>query len=187
MPYSATSISGAELADLSSLRVIVPDIAVHRRMDLYIGHRHVVIQDRGRANSPDDVTAYLPDERVLFTGDIVVSTPLPYLGATWPVEWSRVLGDIETTPIAALVPGHGDVMHDAAYVHAMRTLIERVNGEVGTMLAKGMTLDEIKAHVDGAPLRALWPAWASRDADEDWRLSFPVLIERAWHELRGLD
>jgi glyoxylase-like metal-dependent hydrolase (beta-lactamase superfamily II) len=177
----------AELTDLASLRVIVPDVTVDRRMDVFLGGKHVVLQDQGRANSPDDVTAYLPDERVWFTGDVVVSTPLPFLGATWPVEWSSVLRKIETTPIAALVPGHGAVMHDASYVHAMRTLIDRVNGEVGNMLAKGMSLDDMKATIDGTPLRALWAGWLSHDADDDWRLSFPALIERAWHELRGLD
>ena len=113
-----------ELEDLTSLRVIVPDVAVKKELDLFLGSRRIEVRDRGRANSPDDVTVYLPAERVLFTGDIVVQSPLPYTGATWPVEWSAVLRDLEATPVAVLMPGHGPVMYDLAYVAAMRALID---------------------------------------------------------------
>ena len=76
------------------------------------------LRDWGRANSPHDVTVYLPEERILFTGDIVVQSPLPYSGASWPVPWIEVLRGIEAMPVAALVPGHGPVQRDHAYTSA---------------------------------------------------------------------
>jgi glyoxylase-like metal-dependent hydrolase (beta-lactamase superfamily II) len=176
-----------EITDLEGYTVVVPDVTVKTELVLHLGARTVVIQDRGRANSPDDVTAFVADQRVLFTGDIVVEAPIPYLGATWPVEWARVLRDIEASAPSAVVPGHGPVMHDVSYVRSMRELIESVDGQVAALLKQGLPLDQIQQRVDVATNRAAVPAWNSADVDADWRGSVRALVERAWHELRGLD
>jgi glyoxylase-like metal-dependent hydrolase (beta-lactamase superfamily II) len=176
-----------ELDELSTMRVITPDVTVKNELDLYLGNRHVVVRDRGRANSPDDVTAYLPAEGVLFSGDIIVEAPLPFTGATWPVEWSVVLHDIEGERITAIMPGHGPVMKDLSYTRALHGLIDGVSSQVATFLARGMTLDQMQAAVDVTRLRAASPAWEDPRVDDDWKLTVRALVERAWHELRGLD
>ena len=176
-----------EMEDLSSYRAIVPDVAVTGSLEVYLGARRIEIKDRGHANSPDDVTVYLPAERVLFTGDIVVQSPLPYTGATWPVEWAKVLRDLESTPVAAIVPGHGPVLHDHAYTRAMRELIESVTVQVAGMLKQGLTLDQMQQKVDTSKLRAASPVWMDSSLDEDWKHTVRALVDRAWHSLRGLD
>lgn len=175
-----------EMEDLTHLDVIVPNLTVSHAIDVFLGARRVTIRDRGRANSPDDVTAFVPDARVLFTGDIVVEAPVPYTGATWPVEWAQVLRDLEALPAAAIVPGHGPVMRDAAYLAATRELIEDVNRQVASLLRQGLTLDQIQARVDAAKHRAAVPEWLHA-SNEDWAVTLHALIERSWHELRGLD
>ena len=81
----------AELAELASLTVVPPNLVFDGALTLWLGGRRIELQDRGRANSPHDVTIYLPQDSVLFTGDIVVQSPLPYVGASWPVPWIEVL------------------------------------------------------------------------------------------------
>jgi cyclase len=176
-----------EMADLSTLRVIVPNLAVQKELDLYLGSRRIEIRDHGRANSPDDVSVYLPAERVLFSGDLVVQSPVPYTGATWPVEWSETLGQLELLPLAVLVPGHGPVMHDFSYVHAMRQLIDGVNAQVAEMLRGGLTLDQMQQRVNATSLRTASSAWMPVALDDDWKLTVHALVVCAWHELRGLD
>jgi glyoxylase-like metal-dependent hydrolase (beta-lactamase superfamily II) len=176
-----------ELADLSTYRVIVPDAAVASQLDVFLGARHIEIRDRGRANSPDDVTVYLPMERVLFTGDIVVQSPLPYTGATWPLEWSAVLRQLEAMPVAAVVPGHGPVLHDNSYITAVRQLVDGVTSQVAALVSQGVPLDQIQTKVDATGLRKLSPAWASAEQDENWTLTVRALVERTWHAVRGLD
>lgn len=177
----------AELDGLSSLRVITPDVAVKNELDLFLGSRRIHVKNRGRANSPDDVSVYLPLEGVLFSGDIVVQSPMPYTGATWPVEWSAVLRDIESERIAAIMPGHGPVMRDLSYVRAVHALIDGVTSQVATFLARGMTLDQMQQSVDVTQLRAGSPAWSGGALDNDWKATVRALVDRAWHELRGLD
>ena len=176
-----------EVEELSTLRVITPDVAVKNELDLFLGSRRIQVKNRGRAHSPDDVTVYLPLDGVLFSGDIVVQAPMPFTGATWPVEWSAVLHDIESERITAIMPGHGPVMRDLSYVRALHALIDGVTSQVSTFLARGMTLDQIQQSVDVTRLRAGSPAWAGSALDDDWKTTVRALVERAWHELRGLD
>jgi len=175
----------AELEELASLRVVVPNLVFDRELTLRLGGRRIELCDRGRANSPHDVTIYLPKERVLFSGDILVQSPLPYVGASWPVPWIEVLRQLETIPITALVPGHGPVMHDQAYTRQVRELLEATTSRVSAMARNGKTLDQIQSAISLDDIRAKTPAWRATELDDDWAANTKALVERAWRGVRG--
>jgi cyclase len=172
-----------ELEELTALRVVPPDLLFERELNLDLGGRRVELRDWGRANSPHDVTVYLPDQRILFTGDIVVQSPLPYSGASWPVPWIEVLRDLEAIPVAALVPGHGPVQPGHDYTRQVRELLERVTSRVEAMAREGKTLEQIQASFEANDLRK--GVWADPALDEDWKVTMTTLIERAWRGVRG--
>lgn len=175
-----------ELAELASLEVVTPNLVFDRELTLDLGGgRRVVLEDRGRANSPHDVTIYLPAERILFTGDILVQSPLPYSGASWPVPWVDVLRRIEAMPIAVLVPGHGPVMRDHAYTRQVRALMEAVISRVDSLARRGMTLDQVQAAIHLDDIRRATPAWQGTQNDDDWNSTVTTLTERAWRGVRG--
>jgi glyoxylase-like metal-dependent hydrolase (beta-lactamase superfamily II) len=173
----------AELEELAGLEVVRPDLLFEGELTLDVGGRRVQLRDWGRANSPHDVTVYLPEERVLFTGDILVQSPLPYSGASWPVPWIEVLRGIEAMPVVAVVPGHGPVQRDHAYTHQVRELLERVTSRVEAMARDGKTLEQIQAAFEAEDLRK--GVWADPKLDEDWKVTKTTLIERAWRGVRG--
>jgi len=175
----------AELEELASLRVVVPTMVFDRELTLWLGPRRIELRDRGRANSPHDVTIYLPEERVLFTGDILVQSPLPYVGASWPVPWIEVLRELEAVPIAGLVPGHGPVMHDHSYTRQVRQLLEAATSRVAAMAREGMTLDQIQNAISLDDVRRRTPAWQPGELDADWTANLKALVERAWRGVRG--
>jgi glyoxylase-like metal-dependent hydrolase (beta-lactamase superfamily II) len=175
-----------ELEELGSLRVVTPNLVFDRELTLNLGGgRRVVLEDRGRANSPHDVTIYLPAERVLFAGDIVVQSPLPYSGASWPVPWVDVLRRLEEVPVAAMVPGHGPVMRDHGYTRQVRALMQAVTSRVDSMARRGMTLDQVQAAMNLDDIRRATPAWQGAEHDADWRFTVTTLTERAWRGVRG--
>jgi glyoxylase-like metal-dependent hydrolase (beta-lactamase superfamily II) len=122
---------------------------------------------------------------VLFTGDIVVQSPLPYTGASWPVSWINVLRQIESIPVTAVVPGHGPVLHDHTYAAQVRALLEAVTSRVDSMARTGMTLDQIQAVIDLEDVRRATPVWQGMGRDEDWKVTVTTLTERAWRGVRG--
>ncbi|HEY6553095.1 MAG TPA: MBL fold metallo-hydrolase, partial [Vicinamibacteria bacterium] len=174
-----------ELAELPSARVAAPDQVFDEEMSLDLGGRQVVLRDRGRANSPADVTVYLPTEQVLFTGDILVH-PVPYAMGAYPVAWLSVLRTLEALPARAIVPGHGPVFRDRKYLAQVRGLVEATVARVKALALEGRTLDQIKKAID---LRDLRPAFV-RDDDPTavfyWDYSIKdALVERSFRCLGG--
>ena len=126
-----------ELDELAALVVVTPTQLFDGRLSFDFEGTPIEIVARGPANSPNDSTIWLPQQRILFTGDILVRSPLPYVGASWPVHWAPVLRDLEAVPAAMIVPGHGPVMTDHAYTRAVRELIETTLSRIETLVRAG--------------------------------------------------
>ena len=175
-----------ELQELESLASVTPTRLFDDRISLDLGGLRVEIEDRGPANSPNDTTVWLPRERVLFAGDILVRSPLPYVGASWPVHWSKVLRDIESVRVAAIVPGHGPVMKDHSYTRDVRALIEATLLRVEALVRAGRTLAQVQDELDLDDIRARVPEWSGPGVtEEDWTYTRRTLAERAFVGLRG--
>jgi glyoxylase-like metal-dependent hydrolase (beta-lactamase superfamily II) len=176
----------AELAELETLEVVVPTQLFDGRISLDFEGTQIEIEDRGLANSPNDATVWLPAERILFAGDILVYSPLPYVGASWPVQWAPVLREVEALPAAVVVPGHGAPMTSHDYTRTVRELIETALTRVEALVRRGRTLQQVQEELDLADMRARVPGWSSAAvSDEDWDYTRRTLAERAFMGLRG--
>jgi glyoxylase-like metal-dependent hydrolase (beta-lactamase superfamily II) len=174
-----------ELESLVQAEMSLPNRVFDTELVVQLGNRRVELKNWGAANSPDDITVYLPDEGVLFTGDIVVQAPFPYTGSSWPVPWTRVLRDIENIRISAMVPGHGPVMFDHRYTTAVRQLMEAVVSRVTALATEGKSLAQLQSLLDVRDVRALVPAWNEPGLDARWKAAIDRLAERAWMAVRG--
>ena len=175
----------AELEELTRLTVVTPDLLFDGELTLPLGRRVLELRDRGKANSPHDVTIWLPQDRVLFTGDILVADPYPYTGASWPVPWAAVLRDLEAMPVAVVVPGHGPAYRDHRYTRLVREMMEAVTTRVDSAARRGLTLEQAQDSVTLEDLRARWPVDDAEAHRDDWRTVVRVLVERAWRGVRG--
>ncbi|HEX8152237.1 MAG TPA: MBL fold metallo-hydrolase [Thermoanaerobaculia bacterium] len=174
----------SELEELAKLEVVPPNMVFDRTLTLHLGKRRIELRDMGKANSPDDTIVWLPEEKILFTGDIVVQSPLPYLGASWPVSWVKVLRELEAMPVAAIVPGHGPVMRDHSYVRRVRDLIEDTLAKTEALIRQGKTLVQIQSTIDLSAHRRAFAPWMTED-EATWKQITDVLVERAWRGVRG--
>jgi glyoxylase-like metal-dependent hydrolase (beta-lactamase superfamily II) len=127
----------------------------------------------GRANTNGDVVVWLPEEKIIATGDIVVR-PTPYGFGSHPKEWVEVLNHIKALDYVALVPGHGEVQTDTAYldllIELLNAVVERTKAAVD---AGAADMDVVREAVDlsdfderftgGDPLlEALFNSWFKR-------------------------
>jgi len=173
-----------ELVELATLKVVKPNTVFEGKMELYLGKRKIVLKDWGRANSPHDVTIYLPEDQILFTGDIVVQSPLPYTGASWPVPWVKVLKQIESLPVKRLVPGHGLIQDDFSYVRQVRSFFEDAMIRTEVLIRDGKTLPEIQKQINlNDHLKYPWNK--DQEAIEDFKTTVDMLVERIWRGIRG--
>ncbi len=142
-----------EIDELSQLTVAPPTLLFDTEMRIDLGNRLVILHNWGRANSPDDITIYIPGTKVLFSGDILVH-PVPYAYGSYPTHWAKVLRQIEAIPIAALVPGHGPVQHDHAYTRLVRELMDTTIARTRGILLRAGTVDSVKKQLDLSDFRA---------------------------------
>jgi cyclase len=100
-------------------------------------------------HTPGQVAVYVPEERVVFTGDTVFSECQTWLMTSDVPQWLDALERIRTLEVDHLVPGHGPVT-TTKYLDTQRSvLLEWVNA-VAAAIAKGWSKDETIARVNFA-------------------------------------
>jgi len=116
----------------------------------------LVIKDRdvpvhmmflGRANTEGDAIAWLPKQKIVASGDIVVS-PIPFGFGSYPADWIATLGKLKALGFSTLIPGHGNPMTDASYLNRLVEAIGDIRAQVGPLAKSGMRLDDVKKKVD---------------------------------------
>jgi len=116
----------------------------------------------GKANTDGDAVAWVPKEKVLIAGDIVVG-PIPYAAASFPASWIGVLEKLKAYDFAVLVPGHGEAQKDRAYIDRVITALKDVRAQVAPLARKGVKLEDVYKRIDLEPIKK---SFAGNDA---WR------------------
>jgi cyclase len=116
-----------------------------------LGGRTVELRHIAPGNTKGDMILWLPEEKILSTGDIVVR-PTPYGFFSYPRSWASVLRELKTFDAKYIVPGHGDVMTDTAYVDLLAETMDLVADQVDAAVKAGKSLDETRAAIDWTPV-----------------------------------
>lgn len=116
------------------------------RLDLTLGDRPVQILNYGRAVTPGDALMYLPKERVLVTGDLLVN-PITFALSSYPTEWLTALERLDRLDATVIVTGHGEPLHDKALLHDTMAVFRLLLREGKVMRDKGLDADHAKEAV----------------------------------------
>jgi len=183
--WARFAAAGPEMvAGYTGLRAFPATITFTDRLSLPDSLAPVELMFLGRANTDGDAIAWLPRQRVLVTGDIVVH-PIPYASACFLGEWIDVLERVKAFDFRFLVPGHGEVQQDRAYVDRLIAALTEVRARVGPLAREGRTLDEVRREVD---LRDLQDGFSGDDAWMRFVMRAVFLgdvVKNAWQEARG--
>ena len=131
----------------------------------------LVIKDRdvpvhmmflGRANTDGDAIAWLPKQKIVASGDIVVS-PYPFGFGSYPTEWIATLGKLKRLGFTTLIPGHGDPQHDTSYIDRLIASIRDLQAQVAPLAKAGMSLDDVRKKVDFSKSIAMYGDTPTRE------------------------
>lgn len=175
---------GTAIDELESIEATPPDLSFEDAVVLHRGERTIEIRWLGLANTRGDVVVYLPRERIVASGDIIVH-PIPFGFGSYYGDWVDTLGRIDALEADVIFPGHGEVQHDRDYVHRLQALLEDLVEQVDAAVAEGASLEETQARVTLAD-------WQDRFAGDDdvKQRSFAAFfvtpaVERAWRQAMG--
>jgi glyoxylase-like metal-dependent hydrolase (beta-lactamase superfamily II) len=168
--------------DAPGTHVVLPTEIVTDRVVLDDPEAPVEALFLGRANTSGDLVAWLPRQRVVATGDVVVS-PVPFMFNIYPAEQVAALARIKALGFAVLVPGHGAPQHDQRYVDSLIAFIQAARGEAARLFAAGETPERSTLDMDAWRARLAGPdPWHTRWFDD---YAAGPLMDSAFREASG--
>jgi glyoxylase-like metal-dependent hydrolase (beta-lactamase superfamily II) len=113
------------------------------------GEHRVELTRIGPAHTLGDAVAYLPKERILFTGDVCVNAAMNNMADpdADPDGWLRALDNMAMKDVAILVPGHGD-LGTAATLHSQRVYLAAIINSVRDAAAKNTPEADLEKSLD---------------------------------------
>ncbi|MBZ0217200.1 MAG: MBL fold metallo-hydrolase [Fimbriimonadaceae bacterium] len=161
-----------------------PTMTFKKRMTLYLGKRRVELMHLGRAHTAGDIVAWVPDSKVVFSGDMVEYETACYCGDAHLQDWQRTLDRLEKLGAEALMPGRGDALATPAMLNdgitMTRDFLNALYSTVQQEEAKGASLKQCfdKAQEVMQPKFGAWPIFEHCQ---------PFNVARAYDEAQGLD
>jgi len=95
-----------------------PTMTFNRKMTLWLGKLEVQLLQLGRGHTKGDTVVWLPQERVLLSGDLVEFDATPYAGDAYFGDWPKTLENVAALKPLSLVPGRGPALIGEAQVAA---------------------------------------------------------------------
>jgi len=84
-----------------------PDLCFRKELILHGRDRDLHIHTFQKAHTDGDVVVYVPDDEVLFAGDLLFARSDPWLGSGDPEGWITVIDKLLAMNFTTVVPGHG--------------------------------------------------------------------------------
>ena len=147
--WFAQALADSSIIDREYRRFVpvLPDLTFEDRLTLWVGGREIQLLHLGAGNTAGDVILWLPAERVAAVGDLLV-LPVPYGHGGHAGAWARTLDAVAALAPRVLVPGHGPVQRDLAYLELVQTTLRAVDVEVRDLVGAGRSMEEVLATVD---------------------------------------
>ena len=101
--------SGLSDQDLKGTRLAYPTLTFKDRLTLDLGNQKIEVLYPGPSHTTGSVLVYVPQEKVLFAGDILFTDCHPFLGEADMEGWEKVLDGIMAMDVDKIIPGHGPV------------------------------------------------------------------------------
>ncbi|MDI1237322.1 MAG: MBL fold metallo-hydrolase [Polaromonas sp.] len=94
-------------------RLVEADEWIDNDKELVVGGVRFQIKHVGPSHTPEDLAVFLPSEKVLFAGDLVFRSRIPYVGQADSRHWIVALDNLLAFDTAVIVPGHGPLSSEA--------------------------------------------------------------------------
>ena len=161
-----------------------PTMTFNDRMTVFMGKRRVDLMFLGRAHTAGDIVAFVPDQNVMFTGDIVEYQSACYCGDGHFQDWPATIEAIRRYDVDAIAPGRGDAL-------VGREMVNRALDNTADFVASTYR-PVARVAQGGGSLKEAWgacraacdPKFASYAIYEH---CLPFNVARAYDEALGLD
>lgn len=127
--------------EFGNITLVPPTTTFDGKLTLRVGDRDVQLFEVGPAHTEGDVLAFLPDERVVYTGDILFIEAHPIIWAGPVANWIDAIDLILSLKAEAIVPGHGP-MASVEQVTRLRAYLTTLYDETKRCFDAGLSVED---------------------------------------------
>ena len=136
------------------------DILFDREQRIDLGGVHVRLFWRGPMHTRGDTLIVVEEDRVLFSGDVVMNHTFLAAGPTSSIKtWLATLDELDALRPAVVVPSHGGI-GDATLIGMDRDYLKAVQARAGELKAQGKSADET-AQTITTEIQARFSGWSA--------------------------
>jgi glyoxylase-like metal-dependent hydrolase (beta-lactamase superfamily II) len=124
-------------------QLLPPDRWLDGSTSFELGGLHFDLAYVGPAHAPDDLVVLVREDRVLFSGDLVFSGRVPFVGDADSRRWLAAMDELLRLSPRVMVPGHGAASRDAAAdLVFTRDYLRYLRAAMGKAAEEMLTFDE---------------------------------------------
>ena len=161
-----------------------PTVVIDGVLRMKFGGRWLEIRQVGRGHTKGDTIVWLPDDRILFAGDLVEEGATPYCGDAYFTHWPATLDNLLALDPAQMVPGRGEAMKTPEdcrrAIEGTRAFTSQLYACVKEGVAAGKSLNDV--YIDA--YRRLQPEFGHWVIFEH---CMPFNVSRAYDEAGGTE
>ena len=124
----------------------LPNQTYTDKLTLKIGDREVQVLHHDRAVTPGDSFLFLPKEKIVITGDVLVN-PVSFALSSYPSGWIKTLEYIDSLDASIVVPGHGEPLRDEQLLKATIAVFKELVKRGADAKARGLDPDGARAEI----------------------------------------
>jgi glyoxylase-like metal-dependent hydrolase (beta-lactamase superfamily II) len=137
----------AFLEGTNAVRPTPPTITLTQSMTLHRGAREIRLLFLGRGHTAGDVVVYLPKERIVATGDLLVEGT-SYMGDAFVPEWIQTIEALKALDFDTVLPGHGNAFTGKAKLDHWQAYLRDFWAQAQKFHAAGTPWEEAARLVD---------------------------------------
>ncbi|MEQ1948266.1 MAG: MBL fold metallo-hydrolase [Bryobacteraceae bacterium] len=133
---------------LKTMKAVPPNKVYDSKLVLHKGKREIDLLFLGRGHTQGDTFVYLPQEKIVCTGDEDEGTRLAYMGDALFDEWVTTLEKLKQVDFRLALPGHGVPFSDKSIITAQQDYLKDIVPKAAALRKQGVSAEDAAKKID---------------------------------------
>lgn len=134
-PYYQT-LSNSHL----EVKTRLPDMFVDSIRNFNGPDRKIQLISKGEGHTESDLVLYLPDDKIIFSGDLIFNMRHPYVAHGNITQWKQWLDFISSLEVTTIMPGHGPI-GNKSLINQMKTYLQDQESSAKLLISEDVPID----------------------------------------------